>query len=84
MFVSVRPVISSSHQMFCGVQGEQAGVEQTHGLVKGELLQVIATDNTSVALVEAGRALRKVLGAHPVVHPISTQVASCALNSLFA
>ena len=46
------------------LQNLQAEVQQRHRLpvVKGEILQVIAADNTSIPLVMAGRALRKVLG----------------------
>jgi len=45
------------------LQGSRGDIEQGHGLVKGDLLQTIRSDDTSVALVEAGQELRKVLRA---------------------
>ena len=53
------------------MQGLQAGMQQGRGLVRGEILQVIAADNTTIPLTEAGRTLRKVMGGPAVAREYS-------------
>ena len=52
----------SALSSLCAVQEFQVSQKLERGLVRGDILQVIAADNISAALVEAGRPLREVPG----------------------